>query len=262
MEKMITESAVSTAPALTWRTTDRQWVHTDIAGKQRSWLLEKIVNVVTGRPTTVVVKGVPLNAMHHFEDLLARLSVTQTRLMLSHGMSTMLAHVSDQDESNATVIRQHVDSIKFTSGNAHHVRDGIKHIQMLHYRSILLDRLVDDEFLPQSAFEEDKQAEVLVTYKKQDDGRTDDIVRTILHVRWNSPAEFQRGGSVVVKDVNCTGFDSNENSRPTISVDVTFQFALSEDAAQFHREWEAIRMDLFVIHLRYPRKDESVRFKV
>lgn len=37
--------------------------------------------------------------MYDFEDLLARLSVTQTRLMLSHGMSTMLAHVSDQDES-------------------------------------------------------------------------------------------------------------------------------------------------------------------
>lgn len=83
--------------------------------------------------------------------------------------------------SSATPIRQHVDSIKFTAGNAHHVRHGIKHIQMLHYRSILLDRLVDGEFLPQSAFEEDKQAEVLITYKTQDNGRTDDIVRTILH---------------------------------------------------------------------------------
>lgn len=48
-------------------------------------------------------------------------------------------------------------------------------------------------------------------------------------VRWNSAAEFQTGGSVVVvKGVDCTGFDSNENSRPTISANVTFEFALSE----------------------------------
>jgi hypothetical protein len=52
----------------------------------------------------------------------------------------------------------------------------------MHYKSIDLDRILDDPALPQSMFEPDRSAEVLIVY--QNDGYDDqetDIVRTILH---------------------------------------------------------------------------------
>lgn len=52
---------------------------------------------------------------------------------------------------------------------------------MLHYKSIDLDRILDEAVLPRSAFEDERKVEIVVTYGKQEaKGPADGIVRTIL----------------------------------------------------------------------------------
>ncbi|KAJ3526897.1 hypothetical protein NM208_g10968 [Fusarium decemcellulare] len=249
-----------------------------IAGSERSWLLYKIANRATDQLTTLVVKDVSLDAMNDFEELLVHsLSVIQTREMLRRDTGTMLAHVSDLEGdcpkanildiiSNAATGHQSITAVKFTCGNVHHQRSSIKYVQMLHYKTINLDRILKNKVLPRSDFEEGKNADILIAYAKDDNDNndtTDDIVSTVLRLRWDSDVEHRSGADVVcVKNIDCTGFDSSETARPTISASVEFLFASPEAATQFFHEMEAIRMDLFIIHLQYPREDERTVLKL
>ncbi|KAL7768447.1 hypothetical protein ACKLNR_002748 [Fusarium oxysporum f. sp. zingiberi] len=247
-----------------------------IAGSERSWLLYKITNRATDQLTTLVVKGVSLDAMNDFEELLVHsLSVIQAREMLRRGTGTMLAHASYLEAhcpkanildiiSNAATGHQSITAVKFTSGNMDHRRDSIKYVQMLHYKTVNLDRILKNKVLPRSDFEEAKNADILIAYANDDNSTTsDDIVSTILRLRWDSKVEHQSGGEVVcVKKIDCTGFDSSETPSPTISASVEFLFASPGAATQFYHEMQTIRMDLFVIHLQYPRDDERTVLKL
>ncbi|KAF5010899.1 hypothetical protein FDECE_2967 [Fusarium decemcellulare] len=266
-----------------------------IAGSERSWLLYKIANRATDQLTTLVVKDVSLDAMNDFEELLVHsLSVIRTREMLRRDTGTMLAHASDLEGdcpkanildiiSNAATGHQSITAVKFTCGNVHHLRSSIKYVQMLHYKTVDLDRILKNEVLPRSDFEEGKNADILIAYVKDDENNNtaDDIISTILRLRWDSDVDHQPGEEVVcVKNIDCTGFDSSETPKPTISASVEFLFAspggiwgtLSEKllaltdsiiaATQFFHEMEAIRMDLFIIHLQYPREDERTVLKL
>ncbi|KAI8411179.1 hypothetical protein FOFC_07773 [Fusarium oxysporum] len=224
-----------------------------IAGSERSWLLYKIANRVTNQLVTLVVKGVPSHAMDDFEELFVHgLSVIQARDILRRDTGTMLAHASENEVncpkanildiiSNAATGHQSISAVKFTSGNVHHLRDTIKYVQMLHYKTVNLDRILKNEVLPRSDFKESENADVLIVYGKDDNNNNaaDEIVSTILH--W---------------------FDSSEAPTPTISASVEFVFASPEAATQFYYEMEAIRMDLFVIHLQYPRDNERTVLKL
>ncbi|EXL65952.1 hypothetical protein FOPG_17853 [Fusarium oxysporum f. sp. conglutinans race 2 54008] len=200
-----------------------------IAGSERSWLLYKIANRVTNQLVTLVVKGVPSHAMDDFEELFVHgLSVIQARDILRRDTGTMLAHASENEVncpkanildiiSNAATGHQSISAVKFTSGNVHHLRDTIKYVQMLHYKTVNLDRILKNEVLPRSDFKESENADVLIVYGKDDNNNNaaDEIVSTILH-----------------------------------------------SATQFYYEMEAIRMDLFVIHLQYPRDNERTVLKL
>lgn len=84
--------------------------------------------------------------------------------------------------SNATTLHRAITAVKFISGNVNYTRDNVDFVQMLHYKSIDLDRILDEAVLPQSAFEESREAEIVVTYGKQDQNApADGIVRSILH---------------------------------------------------------------------------------
>ncbi|KAM4058596.1 hypothetical protein HRG_006448 [Hirsutella rhossiliensis] len=224
-----------------------------IAGSERAWLLYKVANRVTDQLTTLVVRGVPPEVMHDFEELLVHgLSVIQTRQMLRRSMSTMLAHASNNDKgppranildlvSNATTLHRSVNTARFTSGSVTYSRDSVEFVQKLHYKSIDLDRILDEAVLPQSAFEEERKVEIVITYGKQEaKASADGIVRTILDLRWNSETL----------------------GRPTASATAALEFGSAEGAAQFHQEMEDIRMGLFVIHLEHPRDDEKTLIKL
>ncbi|KAH7141445.1 hypothetical protein B0J13DRAFT_676394 [Dactylonectria estremocensis] len=248
-----------------------------IAGNKRSWLLYKIANRVTNQLITLVVKGVSPDAMHDFEELLVHgLSVMQTRQMLLQNTGTMLAYASELEASspkanildiisNAAMGHQSIITVKFISNNGYFLRESIKYIQMLHYKTINLERILGDAVLPRSAFEESKTADILIAYGegKKTNNAADDIVRTVLGLRWNSEVKYQSEGETVsVKTVDCTSFNANDNPRNTISATVEFQLAYSDAASQFYTEMEAIRMDLFVIHLQHPRDEERTVLKL
>ncbi|KAL4728687.1 hypothetical protein ACLX1H_003086 [Fusarium chlamydosporum] len=198
-----------------------------IAGNERSWLLYKMANRVTNHLTTLVLKAM-LTVTHDFEELLVHsLSVIQTRQMLQRDTSTMLSYVSDLETScpkanildtisNTATGYNSITAVKFTSRNGYHLRESIKYVQMLHYKTINLERILDDAILPRSAFEECKKADILIAYGGgNNNSSADDIVRTILH-----------------------------------------------PASQFYTETDAMRMELFVIHLQYPRDDERTVLKL
>ncbi|KAJ6442852.1 26S proteasome regulatory subunit rpn11 [Purpureocillium lavendulum] len=272
-----------------------------IAGAERSWLLYKVSNRVTDQLTSLVVKGVPPEVMHDFEELLVHgLSVLQTRQMLRRSMSTMLAHASDMDadnpkanildlvrqvssqssctstkgrtaadnaQSNATTLHKSISSVKFSSGTVHYPRDNIDFVQILHYKSIELSRILDEAILPQSAFEENRRAEIIITYGKPDPAAkttpVDNTVRTIVQIFSHSEVQHKGGEDVVfIKNVECTGYDASDTPRPPATATVTLEFASADAAAGWYKELDAIRMDLFVIDLQYPREDERVLVKL
>ncbi|KYK56758.1 hypothetical protein DCS_03764 [Drechmeria coniospora] len=218
-----------------------------IAGGERSWLLYKVADRRTDQLTSLIVKGVPPEVMYDFEELLVHgLSVIQTRQMLKRSMSTMLAHASSVDEelpranildlvSNPTTLHRSVSAVRFTSGNVQYARENVHFIQMLHYKSIELSRILDEVVLPQSTFEESRKAEIVITYGKQDrksqNAPADTFVRSILH------CEFSSGSPT-----------AGDGANPA--------------AAQMWKEMEAIRMDLFVIDLQNQRDDEKVLVKL
>ncbi|ODA78414.1 hypothetical protein RJ55_05795 [Drechmeria coniospora] len=245
-----------------------------IAGGERSWLLYKVADRRTDQLTSLIVKGVPPEVMYDFEELLVHgLSVIQTRQMLKRSMSTMLAHASSVDEelpranildlvSNPTTLHRSVSAVRFTSGNVQYARENVHFIQMLHYKSIELSRILDEVVLPQSTFEESRKAEIVITYGKQDrksqNAPADTLVRSILHLCCNSVIQYKSGeDTVLIKDIECTAYDSSETPRSTATALVTIEFASAEAAAQMWKEMEAIRMDLFVIDLQNQRDDEK-----
>lgn len=153
-------------------------------------------------------------AMCDFEELLMHgLRVVQAREMLRRNMSTMLTHVSFVDTkspkanlldiirylavdlfwhfksnqlqifSDVPSMRQSMAAIKFTSGGLHYVHDSVNFVQILGYKSIDLKRILDDSALPQSVFEQDRGAEVLIVYRNEHSAQEDDITRTVLHCK-------------------------------------------------------------------------------
>ncbi|PNY26286.1 Uncharacterized protein TCAP_03786 [Tolypocladium capitatum] len=247
-----------------------------ISGEERSWLLYKVANRVTDHLTSLVVKGVPPAVMYDFEELLVHgLSVLQTRQMLSRSIGTMLAHSSGLDSetpkanvldlvSNATTLHRSITAVKFISGDVHYTRDNVDFVQMLHYKSIDLNRILDEAVLPQSAFEDSREAEIVVTYGKPEPKvPADGIARSILHLTLSSKVQYSEGAQTVfIKNIGCTAYDSDEIARPTAAVTVAFDFASAEAAKQFRQEVEAIRMDLYVIYLAHPRADENTLIKL
>ncbi|KAL3958661.1 hypothetical protein ACCO45_006823 [Purpureocillium lilacinum] len=250
-----------------------------IAGAERSWLLYKVSNRVTDQLTSLIVKSVPPEVMHDFEELLIHgLSVLQTRQMLQRNMSTMLAHPSDMNAenpkanildlvSNATTLHKSISSVKFSSGNVTYTRDNIDFVQILHYKSIELSRILEEAILPQSAFEEHRKAEIIITYGKPDpDAKVapaDNLARTILQLYSQSEVQHKRGEDVLfIKNVECTGYDASDTPGATATATITLEFASADAAYDWFKELEAIRMDLFVIDLQYPRDDEKVLVKL
>lgn len=66
-------------------------------------------------------------------------------------------------------------------GNVSHSRDSIDFIQMLHYKSIDLERIIDERVLPRSAFEDERKVEIIIAYSRHESkAQVDGVVRTIL----------------------------------------------------------------------------------
>lgn len=83
--------------------------------------------------------------------------------------------------STASTPERPITTVKFTSENGYYLRHSIEHVQVLHYKSIDLERLARDAILPQTAFEENKQAEIIISYGKDENDSAQNVVRTILH---------------------------------------------------------------------------------
>jgi hypothetical protein len=90
--------------------------------------------------------------------------------------------------SNAATGHRSISAVKFTSGNVHHLRETIKYIQMLHYKTINLDRILKNEVLPRSDFKESENADILIVYGKgnNNSNAADEIASTILHCEFVS----------------------------------------------------------------------------
>jgi hypothetical protein len=79
-------------------------------------------------------------------------------------------------------VSQSIVTIKFASGNLQYVRDAINSVQIVHYKSIDLKRILDDSTPPQSVFEQNRSAEVLIVYRNDErTAKREDIVRITLH---------------------------------------------------------------------------------
>jgi hypothetical protein len=167
-------------------------------------------------------------------------------------------------DRNAANSPQAVTTVRFIYGKARFQRSSIDSIQILHYRSIGLDYLSQEEAMSLDAFHESTEADILITFSEDSQTlKPGSVTHTILKLRWNTGAELKRDvDTVVIKDISCQGFDAQDTPKTLTTATVELVFTEPAVAASFHRELEAIRTDLFVIQLRYPRDSERTLLKI
>ncbi|PVI02694.1 hypothetical protein DM02DRAFT_670404 [Periconia macrospinosa] len=245
-----------------------------VAGSERSWLLYKLSNKATNQLTTLMLKGVPPEFMYDFEEsVMHKLNINQARVMLHHNMANTLVHISHVDTesprlnlvetmSDPFVTNHPISAIKFVLGNSHYFRDDIDFIQILHYKIINADNIWDEPLPTQSLFNRSRTAEILVNYRK-DRGVENEVIRTIIDMRWNTQIQLKADDDMVeVANCDCTSFNEAGTAYAAKSITSLFHFMTLEAATEFFKWSEAVRMELFVIHLQYPRGDEKVMLRV
>jgi hypothetical protein len=247
-----------------------------LADNNRSWVLSVMVNRTTDQLVSLTIRKIPSSSIFDFEEMLIHcLGVLQTRQTYFHTRNTASSEISRlglqnprakilSTIGNAANSPQAVTTVRFIYGKARFQRSSIDSIQILHYRSIGLDYLSQEEAMSLDAFHESTEADILITFSEDSQTlKPGSVTHTILKLRWNTGAELKRDvDTVVIKDISCQGFDAQDTPKTLTTATVELVFTEPAVAASFHRELEAIRTDLFVIQLRYPRDSERTLLKI
>ncbi|KIW64496.1 hypothetical protein PV04_09425 [Phialophora macrospora] len=241
-----------------------------LTGKERSWMLYKVTDLSNNRLISLIIKNIPLGDIPEFEEcFVQRISINRAAAMLGRGISTMLAYCPTLTTETRLLnligdprtIRESIESITFSFGESSYERTSIETVQLLHYKAVSVDRLRGgSETLtfhnsPCEIYLD--VAEIAVFYADKDSTSAGDVTRT--SIEWNRKVELsinKNDATIKMKNVRCRSSNDGQEQSDARNFDVTFHLTTTEAATQFFRKLEEMRMELFVIDLRYPRKDE------
>ncbi|EPE34329.1 hypothetical protein GLAREA_10023 [Glarea lozoyensis ATCC 20868] len=239
-----------------------------LMGKVRSWMLYKATEKTTNRLVSLIIKKVPLRIMTEFEEtFIQEFGAAMAGAMLSRGLSTMLAHFNPATHEwrilhltgDTTDIQKSVDTVTFSVGQRSYTRGSIEAIKLLHYKALSNNTQNN----PPNAFCYVDSAEIAVFFDEQESEANGDINSTTLHIRHDTQVLIdESAGNVKLKSVECTGLGAGENSDIASCADVVFKFTTTTATKQFNRQVGEMTMELFVMHLQSPRKNEKCILKL
>lgn len=226
-------------------------------GKNRSWVLYKVLERSTNRLVSVNISDVAVEHIREFqESFIDRLAEATARSMLQQGMSNMLAHPVPDNTGIRTLYTQSdtknlyklMADITFGVGHRSLVKNGISGISLLQYRSLGQSNEGQGE----------EYAELLVYYNK-----SEDITKSILKLRHDTVMKLIEGDArIVLDEIDCYGFVDDNQVNKLTRAEVSFQMISFEAAKALYQNIEDMRRELFIQSLSSPRRDEIVALRL
>ncbi|KAI1171196.1 hypothetical protein F4777DRAFT_566211 [Nemania sp. FL0916] len=236
-----------------------------IANNDGSWMLYKTADRANNQLTNLYIRKIHSSYIRQLEDtFFCSLSSRRGAAILAQGAGNSLCYISPGDQeqhileamSDLSLSQKSIESITFRSGRSWHVREWVDDIQILQYR-------VQDPGFHKNGIQLNQTkwleyAEVLVSFNAEDAMKNDDVITTVLKLKRNTVTELLGDGSVKIINVEAIGTHSDERTTTHTGLDVSIQFTAKSEAEEFREKIEAMRMELFVKSLRYPRSNEKV----
>ncbi|RYC65938.1 hypothetical protein CHU98_g312 [Xylaria longipes] len=216
--------------------------------------------------------------IRHLEDTFFHtLSSRRGRGILAQGAGNSLCYISPEDQEQrilearvcfGSMFREHclkddlnisqksVESIIFKSGRTQHVREWVDDVQILQYGVRNSGVSVGDTQTDLIRWLE--YAEVLISFNVDEAHESGDVASMVLKLRRNTLTKLMEKGSVDIMSIEAVGTHSDERTTAHNELDVTIQFTTKSAAKEFHEKLEAMRTELFVRSLQYPRSNERV----
>ncbi|KAI0458295.1 hypothetical protein F5B21DRAFT_500557 [Xylaria acuta] len=101
-------------------------------------------------------------------------------------------------------------------------------------------------------------AEVLVSFNADEAQESGDVISMVLKLRRNTLMKLTEKASVDITSIEAVGTHSDQRTTSHNGLNVTIQFTTKSAAQEFHKKIEAMRTELFVRSLQYPRSNEKV----
>ncbi|KAK4173175.1 hypothetical protein QBC36DRAFT_195277 [Triangularia setosa] len=228
------------------------------SGKNRSWVLYKVLETSTNRLLSVVISDVPVEHIREFEDsFVNRFSEAAAKAMLQQGMSNMLAHLSSDAtrvralyiQSDTKSLYKLITDVTFGVGHRSLVKDRISGISLLQYRSLGQGNTCRGE----------EYAELLIYHSD----KSDDISKSVLHLCHDTVIRLsEEDVTIVLEEIACFGFIDDNQVNKLTKANVLFQAVSFEAAKTFYQNIEAMRRELFVQFLSFPWRDEIVALRL
>ncbi|GAP88248.1 hypothetical protein SAMD00023353_3000420 [Rosellinia necatrix] len=240
-----------------------------IASGDRPWMLYKVADGANNQLVDLYVSKIHPSYIRSFEDTFLRtLSSRRAGAILTQGVGNSLCYISPEDGeghileamSNLTIAQKSVESIMFKSGRTQHVREWIDDVQILQYG--VQGTASPADGIQTGLVRHLDYSEVLVSFGADDaasDAEEDsDVVSMILKLKRNTVTKLTEKACVDIMSIEAVGTHTDERTTTHTGVDVTIQFTTKAAAKEFHENIEAMRTELFVRSLRYPRSNERI----
>ncbi|KAI1111590.1 hypothetical protein F5Y14DRAFT_464383 [Nemania sp. NC0429] len=236
-----------------------------IASDDRSWMLFKTGDTVNNQLVDLYIRKIHPNYLSHLEDNFFRaLSSDRGNAMLARGAENSLCYISPDDQeqrileamSDLTISPRSVESVTFKSGQTRHVRELVDDVQILHYEVLDGELSMND---PQSGPARWLEyAEVVISFSPEDAQQSGDVISVVLKLTRNTFTKLNKNACVDIMSIEAVGTHSNGQRTPYHGLDITIQFTTKAAAEEFYENIEAMRTELFIKSLRYPRSNEKV----
>ncbi|KAI0533988.1 hypothetical protein GGR58DRAFT_484487 [Xylaria digitata] len=236
-----------------------------IASDDISWVLYKTADRANNQLVDLYIRNIHPSYIRRLEDKFFRsLSSRRGDAILAQGEGNSLCYISseNQDElileamGDLNISRQSVESITFRSGRSHHIQEWVTDVQILQYGvrnpEILIGNTQAD--LVRSL----EYAEISISFDADEARERDDLASMVLKLRRNTITVLSEKASVEIKSIEAVGTHLDERTTTHEGLDVIIQFTTKPAAREFYDKIEAMRMELFVKSLQYPRSNEKV----
>ncbi|KAI8954654.1 hypothetical protein F4801DRAFT_480687 [Xylaria longipes] len=236
-----------------------------IASDDGSWMLYKTADSTNNQLVDLYIRKIHTSYIRHLEDTFFHtLSSRRGRGILAQGAGNSLCYISPEDQeqrileamSDLNISQKSVESIIFKSGRTQHVREWVDDVQILQYGVRNSGVSVGDTQTDLIRWLE--YAEVLISFNVDEAHESGDVASMVLKLRRNTLTKLMEKGSVDIMSIEAVGTHSDERTTAHNELDVTIQFTTKSAAKEFHEKLEAMRTELFVRSLQYPRSNERV----
>ncbi|KAJ8132907.1 hypothetical protein O1611_g719 [Lasiodiplodia mahajangana] len=236
-----------------------------IASNDPSWILYKAADTTNNQLVNLHIRRIHPGAVRYMEDVFFHsLAVSRADALLSECASNSLCYVCPETRqerlltsmSDLRISQTSIESVALRSNRTEIVREWVNDVQILQYGT--LERGISNYGTRSSPSQIYDYAEVLFSYGGGEPEDQGDIVSTTLNLKCGTVVNLTDRASVEISSIEATDTYLEDQTKTITALDVLVQFTTRAAAKEFHKNLEAMRTELFVTSLRYPRSNEKV----